>query len=70
MEPTSREVLEAALRLPEEDRARIADALYESLPAEEEVFSAEFKAELDRRYDEAVRGEVELIPWSQIRSEK
>jgi putative addiction module component (TIGR02574 family) len=70
MEPTSHEVLQAALRLPKEDRARIADALYESLPAEDEVFSAEFKAELERRYQEAIRGEVELIPWSQLRDEK
>lgn len=70
MDLSSREILEAALRLSEQEREQIADALYQSLPLSEELVSEEFRAELDRRYEEVVRGDVTLIPWSQLRDEK
>jgi putative addiction module component (TIGR02574 family) len=63
-------VLTLALDLPESDRAEIAAALIESLepPAEADVEEA-WRQEVARRVAAIDAGEVELIPWEQVREE-
>jgi putative addiction module component (TIGR02574 family) len=59
------------LKLPASDRADLAMALWESLTegqrdAELEL-SAEFRAELDRRWTEHVENPASAVPWSEVR---
>ncbi len=61
-------VFEAALALPEAERALLAERLLESLsPESDECTDAEFFAELERRRAEVEQGVVTPIPWSQVR---
>ena len=58
----------AALALPREERARLAERLIESLdddPAVEEAWAAEIK----RRLDAIDRGEVEMVPAEDVIAE-
>lgn len=65
-------VLEAALALPERERARIAERLLSSLngpppSAEEQAkIDAEWTAEIERRVRKIDEGKVELIPYEQV----
>ncbi len=63
-------VITLALDLPDSDRAEIAAILLESLdpPAEEGVEEA-WRQEVARRVAAIDAGEVELIPWEQVREE-
>ncbi len=55
MDEKSHEVLEAALRLPENQRASLVGALLETLPSEtDEWDDDELASELDRRLEEAL----------------
>ena len=63
-------VLSAARQLPEPDRLRLIDALWESVPAEAEApFSDEWAREIERRVAELDAGTAQTVPWSQIRDE-
>lgn len=63
-------VLSAAQQLPEQDRLRLIDALWETVPPEAEApFSDEWAAEIERRVAELDAGTAKTIPWSQIRDE-
>ena len=63
-------VLNAAQKLPEQDRLRLIDALWDSVPPESEAaFSEEWIAEIQRRVAELDAGTAKTIPWSQIRDE-
>ncbi len=65
-----RSVLSAAQQLPEPDRLRLIDALWETVPAESEApFSDEWAREIERRVAELQTGAVKTVPWSQIRDE-
>ena len=67
---TATEVLDAALILPERERARIAERLLSSLdPAEPPSREVElaWQVEVERRLDEIDRGEVQCLPWKQVR---
>ena len=65
-----RSVLSAAQQLPEPDRLRLIDALWETVPAESEApFSDEWAGEIERRVAELQAGAVKTVPWSQIRDE-
>lgn len=58
-------VFEAALALPEAERALLAERLLESLsPKPDEYTDAEFFAELERRRAEVDQGVVTPILWS------
>jgi putative addiction module component (TIGR02574 family) len=58
-------LLDAALALPETDRAWLVERLLESLsPEGDELTEEEFAAELDRRRAEVEQGIVKPIPWS------
>ncbi len=63
-------VLEEALGLTEDERARIADALLRSLepPADDEVELA-WRQEIRRRVSELESGRTEGIPWSRVRAD-
>ena len=63
--------LSQLLKLPAEDRAQLAIALWESLSDSERegVFELtdEQRAELDRRWAEHVENPGSAIPWSEVR---
>ena len=68
MNSQTQAVLDAALALPEAERAELVDRLLESLPPEIEGFTDdEFYAELERRSAEIEQGIVKPIPWSDVR---
>ena len=63
-------ILDAALALPEAERAELVDRLLETLPPEHEGFSEEeFVAELERRSADFDRGTADGILWSELKKE-
>lgn len=70
MDPKSRAVLDAAMELPESDRAIIAETLLDTLaPDIDGLAGDELEAELDRRLREALDDPSATIPWSELKSE-
>jgi len=59
------------LKLPADERAEIAMALWESLTDQEREseleVSSDQKAELDRRWDEHLANPGSAIPWEEVR---
>jgi putative addiction module component (TIGR02574 family) len=59
------------LKLPADERAEIAMALWESLTDQEREseldLSSDQKAELDRRWDEHLAHPGSAIPWEEVR---
>jgi len=62
------EILGSALKQPDTDRARIAEALIASLDvsADHEVDQA-WQVEIDRRLREIDSGAVKCVPWEEVR---
>jgi putative addiction module component (TIGR02574 family) len=57
-------ILDAALTLPEAERAELVDRLLETLPPEIEGFTdEEFHAELERRQAEFEKDPSVAVPW-------
>jgi putative addiction module component (TIGR02574 family) len=70
MSKSGREVLDAALALPEADRALLAEALLDTLAPDHDATSDDaFEAELDRRFAESVRDPGATVSWSELRDE-
>lgn len=70
MNAKTQEVLQAALSLPESDRAEIAASLIHSLDAEADADAdAAWADEIHRRLDAIDKGEVQLIPWDEVMRE-
>jgi putative addiction module component (TIGR02574 family) len=70
MNAKSQEILQAALSLPDADRAEIAASLIHSLDSESDVdANAAWAEEIRRRIDAIDRGEVQLIPWDDVMRE-
>lgn len=70
MDPKCRAALEAALDLPELDRAVIVSELLATLaPDTEEPADEELAAELDRRLEEALSDPTATVSWSDLRKE-
>jgi putative addiction module component (TIGR02574 family) len=68
MDQKSRELLEAALTLSEDDRASIAEALLQTLPPEPDDWDDdELASELDRRLEEALSDPTATVPWSELK---
>jgi putative addiction module component (TIGR02574 family) len=64
-------LFDAALALPEAERALLVEQLLESLsPEPDELTDDEFYAELERRRAEIEEGLVRPIPWSDVRLEE
>jgi hypothetical protein len=62
-------ILEAALRLPELGRVRVAAELLASVDGPDELTDARWLDELRRRADRVRRGEAQGRPWSEVRAE-
>jgi putative addiction module component (TIGR02574 family) len=68
MDQKGQEVLEAALKLPDDARAMIAEALFQTLaPESNEWDEDELVSELDRRLEEALSDPTATIPWSELK---
>jgi putative addiction module component (TIGR02574 family) len=64
-------IFDAALALPESERALLAECLLESLsPDSTELTDDELFGELERRRAEIEQGLVKPIPWSEVRLEE
>jgi putative addiction module component (TIGR02574 family) len=63
-------VLDAARKLPDNQRLQLIDALWETVsPEAEAAFSEEWAAEIERRVAELNAGTAKTVPWSQVRDE-
>jgi len=62
-------LLEQALRLPADDRRKLADDLYDSIDRDVDGFelSDEQKAEIDRRLAEYEKDPSIARPWEEVR---
>jgi putative addiction module component (TIGR02574 family) len=64
----SQQIIDAALKLPEGERAAIVKRLLETLPPEVDDYEdAEWAAELDRRLDDFKQGKVDSVPWDDLK---
>jgi putative addiction module component (TIGR02574 family) len=69
MESQSSELFKKALDLGERDRATLAGLLIESLEEEpDENLEALWKIEIERRVNQLDSGEVEAIPWKEVKA--
>jgi putative addiction module component (TIGR02574 family) len=69
MDEKSRQVLEAALSLPEDQRASIVEALLETLPPEtDEWDDDELASELDRRLEDALGDPSSTVSWTDLKA--
>ena len=68
MRTAAKNVLNAALRLPEPDRVELATELLAHLEGDvDEDVDAAWAAEIERRTREIEQGLVKPIPWSAVR---
>lgn len=68
MERNAEDVLKEALTLSEADRAEVAGALLNSLePVEEAEIESAWRQEVATRVAALDAGEVETIPWNDVR---
>jgi putative addiction module component (TIGR02574 family) len=68
MPHTLDEIRQIALKLPEEDRRRLANTLWESIESESESDEA-WKVEVERRIDAIASGTVTWIPEETVQRE-
>lgn len=69
---TASEILDTALHLPDRERARIAERLISSLdPTVESGAEVElaWQEEVERRLAQIDRGEVQCVPWEEVRDQ-
>jgi putative addiction module component (TIGR02574 family) len=70
MDPKCRDLLNAALELPEGDRALIAERLLETLsPEDADPFDDDLVVELDRRLEESRNDPASTISWAELKDE-
>jgi putative addiction module component (TIGR02574 family) len=63
-------LLDSALKLPSEDRARIAAELIASLDGIPEAgVEAAWDAEVERRIEQVDQGKVQLLDWNVVKAE-
>jgi putative addiction module component (TIGR02574 family) len=63
-------ILSAAQQLPQTDRLRLIDALWDTVPDDSALpFSEEWMREIKRRSAELQSGAAATTPWEQIRDE-
>jgi putative addiction module component (TIGR02574 family) len=67
MSQTAEQLLEAAMALPEGERAQLASALWESIDNQGEVaLSLEWQAEIAKRIQAMDAGEVQLLTEEEV----
>ena len=63
-------VLSEAQQLSDQDRVRLIEALWDSVPPDSDaMFSSEWKHEIERRAAELDAGTAKTVSWSQIKNE-
>ena len=62
------ELLAQVLRLPREDRARLAEEVLTSLEESEDEVAAAWAEELDRRSRDVAEGRVQTVDWETART--
>ncbi len=68
MNPSTEQIFQAALALPEEERLELAEALIASQARSGELpFDPAWLSEIQRRSAEIDAGAVELTPWPVVR---
>jgi putative addiction module component (TIGR02574 family) len=68
MAPDVEEILNAALKLNDKEKAAIAASLLESLdPLVDDDVESAWQAEIQKRLHEIETGAVSLVPWSEVR---
>jgi putative addiction module component (TIGR02574 family) len=68
MTPTLEALCQAALALPEAERAELAERLFDSLPSDvPSQLHPAWRAELRRRAAQVDSGEVRPVPWNEVR---
>jgi putative addiction module component (TIGR02574 family) len=60
------ELLDEAIALPAEERARLADLLLRSLNPHDAAIDREWADEAQRRLDQVRRGDVETVPSAEV----
>jgi len=66
----AKDIVNAAIRLPENDRLEIIEELLASLePQSDNDVDAAWVAEVERRSDEIKQGIVRPIPWADVKSQ-
>jgi putative addiction module component (TIGR02574 family) len=69
MARSARELFEEAMRLAPEERAALIRLLIDTLDAESEEGAEEaWRVEIERRIAELDSGEVEAVPWEELRA--
>lgn len=69
MKSSAKDILNRALEMSENDRAAIAERLIESLDAKPDRNVEEaWQQEIQRRLSELDHGDVECVPWEEVRS--
>jgi putative addiction module component (TIGR02574 family) len=64
----ARKVFDQALALQEDERLKLAEALFDSLPTEvQERIDEGWREEILRRVEETRKGEIELESWDAVR---
>lgn len=63
------ELIAEVLRLPPQERARVAEELLSSLEEPEDVVEAAWAEELERRAHEVAEGKVQTIPWEIVQAD-
>ena len=63
------DLLAQVLRLPRQDRARVAEELLSSLEEPEEQVAGAWAVELERRSREIAEGKVQTVEWETARAE-
>jgi putative addiction module component (TIGR02574 family) len=70
METTGQDIIDAAMRLSEPQRAHVVQELLDSLsPQAENLLDDVWAEELERRLAEFLQDETTAIPWAQLKSE-
>ena len=70
MSPTSEQLLNAALALPNAERLELVEALIVSLqPEDEPPFDAGWREAIETRAAELRSGEVSPVPWEQVKQQ-
>jgi putative addiction module component (TIGR02574 family) len=68
MNANSESIFQAAMQLPEGERARLAGRLIKSLESEaDDDWEAAWGAEIERRVGEIERGEAVTVSWPELR---
>jgi putative addiction module component (TIGR02574 family) len=69
---TKAQILELAKKLPYDERWELVEELEATLhppPPDPPMTDAEFRAELDRRWDEYKSGKVQMVTWDEVKTE-